>query len=174
MKRTLLQMSALAGALLYLTGCESGVVEAPREHKSSQDRRTHKSGKLFGDDFFKFGGDKDSNKTKNETSGIGVNTFLWRATLDVLAFMPLKSADPFGGVIITDWYTTVEAPSERFKIDARIFDRQLRVDGLKISVFKQIRSASGIWEDAPVDPQVMTQIEDAILARARQMKQENA
>src|SRR6185312_1833780 len=38
------------------------------------------------------------------TPGIGVNSYLWRASLDTLAFMPLASADPYGGVIITDWY----------------------------------------------------------------------
>src|SRR5437016_375303 len=45
-------------------------------------------------------------------SGITVNTYLWRATLDTVAFMPLSSADPFGGVIITDWYSPPESPNE--------------------------------------------------------------
>src|SRR5689334_17705648 len=54
--------------------------------------------------------------SKPQTGGpaqIGVNGYLWRATLDTLSFMPLASADPYGGVVITDWYTNPEVPTER-------------------------------------------------------------
>ena len=51
-------------------------------------------------------------------SAIGVNSYLWRATLDTVSFMPLASADPFGGVILTDWYTDPQNPNERVKINA--------------------------------------------------------
>ena len=102
--------------------------------------------------------------------GIGVNTFLWRATLDTLAFMPLAQADPFGGVIITDWYSAAETPSERVKVNVYILDRQLRADGVRAAVFRQRRSPDGAWIDAPVDPKTGTELEDSILTRARQMR----
>ena len=101
--------------------------------------------------------------------GIGVNSLLWRASLDTVAFMPLVSADPFGGVIITDWYTPPATPNERFKVTVYILGRQLRADGIKASVFHQVQQGTG-WADAPVAPTTATDLEDAILTRARQMR----
>src|SRR3990167_9588100 len=57
-----------------------------------------------------------------ETGGIGVNAYLWRASLDTLSFLPLASADPYGGVIITDWFVNPEQPAERFKATVYILD----------------------------------------------------
>ena len=100
---------------------------------------------------------------------LGVNAFLWRGTLDTLSFMPLASADPFGGVIITDWYSPPEAPAERFKVTAYILGRQLRADGVRVSVFRQINTR-GQWADVPVTPDTATALEDRILARARELR----
>jgi hypothetical protein len=105
--------------------------------------------------------------------GIGVNSYLWRATLDTLAFMPLASADPFGGVIITDWYSPQETPQERFKMTVYILDRQLRADGLKVAAFKQIRSGEQ-WIDAGVSADTVGNLENAILRRARQLRSDLA
>lgn len=102
-------------------------------------------------------------------SGIAVNSFLWRASLDTIAFMPLASADPFGGVIITDWYSPPENPDERFKVNVYILDRQLRADGIRAAVFRQ-RLAGGQWAEAPVDKATSTELENAILTRARQLR----
>ena len=105
-------------------------------------------------------------------AGIGVNSYLWRATLDTLAFMPLASADPFGGVVITDWYVNPEKPDERFKTTVYILDTRLRADGLNVTVFKQTNT-SGTWVDAPVAGQTDIDIENAILTRARQLRLSN-
>ena len=102
--------------------------------------------------------------------GIGVNSFLWRASLDSIAFMPLASADPFGGVIITDWFTPPETPSERFKLNVYILGRELRADGLKAAVFRQRRDALGGWVDATVESRTSIDLENAILTRARQLR----
>jgi hypothetical protein len=101
--------------------------------------------------------------------GIGVNNLLWRASLDTVSFMPLVSADPFGGVIITDWYTPPSAPDERFKVNIYILGRALRADGIRASVFRQ-QMQSGTWVDAPVALNTATDLENAILTRARQMR----
>ena len=103
-------------------------------------------------------------------AGIGVNAFLWRATLDTLAFMPLSSADPFGGVIITDWYVNPEKADERFKATVYILDTRLRADGLNVNVFHQTRDGAGQWVDAPTSGQTDTEIENAILTKARQLR----
>ena len=110
-----------------------------------------------------------------ETAGpsLGVNSYLWRASLDTLAFMPLASADPFGGVIITDWYANPEKPDERFKAQVYILDTRLRADGLNVTIYKQLRNPDGQWVDAPVTGQTATDIENAILTRARQLRLSN-
>ncbi len=106
-------------------------------------------------------------------SAIAVNAYLWRASLDTLSFMPLLSADPYGGVIITDWYTNPEQPGERFKCTVYILDSRLRADGLNVTVVKEISNGAGGWTTAPVAAQTETDIENAILTRARQLRLSN-
>ena len=122
-----------------------------------------------------FGGGKQAKITapKGDNASIGVNGYLWRATLDTLAFMPLASADPYGGTIITDWYTNPEKPDERFKCTVYILDSRLRADGLNVAVFKQVRDPSGGWVDAASAGQTETDIENAILTKARQLRLSN-
>jgi hypothetical protein len=104
---------------------------------------------------------------------IGVNGYLWRATLDTLAFMPLASADPYGGVVITDWYANPEKPDERFKATVYILDSRLRADGLNVTVFKEVSNGAGGWKPAPTADQTSIDIENAILTRARQLRLSN-
>ncbi|HTO82186.1 MAG TPA: DUF3576 domain-containing protein, partial [Methylomirabilota bacterium] len=113
---------------------------------------------------------KPDQNTDTPGTGIGVNSFLWRASLDTVAFMPLVSADPFGGVIITDWYSPPQSPSERFKVNIYILGRALRADGIRASVFRQQQDTAAGWIDAPVASNTATDLENAILTRARQMR----
>jgi hypothetical protein len=106
-------------------------------------------------------------------AGIGVNSYLWRASLDTLAFMPLASADPYGGVINTDWYTNPEKPDERFKCTVYILDTRLRADGLTVTVFKQVKAADGNWVEAASSSQTQVDLENAILNKARQLRLSN-
>ena len=99
---------------------------------------------------------------------MGVNSYLWRASLETLNFMPLDQVDPFGGVIVTDWYASPEAPNERFKANVYILDTNLRADALKTAIFKQVRDG-GSWVDASTDADTGRQIENAILTRAREL-----
>lgn len=141
--------------------------------KTDEDRRRERLGKLTGDQGLSIGGASEESKAAGKNP-LGVNSFLWRATLDTLAFMPLASADPFGGVVITDWYEDPQTPGERFKVNALILDRQLRADSLKLSVFRQKKSTekntAGSWVDAPVDSQMARKLEDTVLTRARQLR----
>lgn len=101
--------------------------------------------------------------------GIGVNAFLWRASLDTVDFMPLVSADPFGGVILTDWFRPPDTEDERLKVTIYIFSTALRADALKVTVFEQ-KLINGDWRDTVVPDETDIQLEDAILTRARQLK----
>lgn len=112
-------------------------------------------------------GDKDEEGAG--ASGLGVNSFLWRASLDTVSFMPLASADPFGGVILTDWYENPDTPGERFKVTVYILDRQLRADGVRVAVFKQTLGKAG-WKDAKVPADMGQNIENSILMRARELR----
>jgi hypothetical protein len=102
--------------------------------------------------------------------GVSVNTYLWHGSLDTVSFMPVASADPFGGTIISDWYSPAETPNERFKVNVFILSRELRADGVRATVFRQKKDASGQWVDAPIDPKTGQDLENAILARARQLR----
>jgi hypothetical protein len=84
--------------------------------------------------------------------------------------MPIVSADPFGGVILTDWYSSPDTPNERTKLNVYIRDRELTADGIKVSVFRQTKDASGGWEDATVAASTAASLENAILTRARQIR----
>ena len=100
---------------------------------------------------------------------IGVNAFLWRASLDTLSFLPPVSADPYGGVIVYDWYINPQTPNERFKTTVYILDSRLRADALNVSISKEVKDAAGAWTGAAVNPQTEIDLENAILTRARQL-----
>ena len=164
-------------AALGLAACSSSDdVQYQYPEKQSYQKYSPTGGQpqsVFGDEGMLsslFGGGKKNDGGGSGGGGIGVNSYLWRASLDSLAFMPLASADPFGGVIITDWYTPPETPNERFKLNIYILGRQLRADGVKAAVFKQERNPSGTWADASVEPATATKLEDVILTRARQLR----
>lgn len=164
---------ALAGGLL--AGCSSMDVD---DRPYEQNPYTKEWGRgvndapadtIFGKGGL-FGGNSRSAEDVGGGTGVNVNAYLWRASLDTVAFMPLSSADPFGGVIITDWHSPAASPGERFKVNVFILGRQLRADAIKASVFRQVRDASGSWMDTPVAESVNTDFENAVLTRARQLR----
>lgn len=135
---------------------------------SAEDSRRASHGKLLGDQGIDiFGGGKDDD---SKGSGLGVNSFLWRASLDTISFMPISQADPFGGTILTDWYEDPAAKGERFKVNITIMDDRLRSDGVKVAVFKQKLDENNNWRDMEVAKQTATDMENAILTRARQLR----
>ncbi|HAJ46823.1 MAG TPA: DUF3576 domain-containing protein [Alphaproteobacteria bacterium] len=132
-----------------------------------------KGGGLFGREGITLAGDDtraNSAATGGAAGGVGVNAFLWRATLDTISFMPLAKADPFGGVVLTDWYSPAQSPSERMKVSVYILDTKLRADALKVSIFRQTKQPTGNWEEAAVSPDTQIRIENAILNRARELR----
>lgn len=162
---SLLKIAAVLAIALSLTACETiGLVPDPPPPPENPGPSSGGNGGLI-ESFF---GGNDSG-AGGGGSGIAVNSYLWRASLDTMSFMPLSSADPFGGVIITDWYTPPEAPNERVKVNIYILDRQLRADGLRISVFRQML-ASNQWQEVAVAPETVQDLENAILKRARELR----
>jgi hypothetical protein len=164
---------ALTGALSVisigaLTGCEGIKTEA--KYPSGLDR-SMTGGDIYGkkQSIVGDGGILGRKKKDLGESAIGVNSFLWRATLDTISFMPLASADPFGGVILTDWYTDSQNPNERVKINAFVMGRELKADGIRIRTFRQVKKG-GEWRDATVSEDTASKLEDAVLMRARELR----
>lgn len=105
----------------------------------------------------------------SQVTTIGVNSYLWRASLDALSFMPLTQTDSNGGVILTDWYVNPENPGERMKINVSILDRDLRADALRVAASRQVY-ANGNWVDAPVKAATTQKLEQIILTKARDLR----
>ncbi|MEM7689808.1 MAG: DUF3576 domain-containing protein [Pseudomonadota bacterium] len=104
-----------------------------------------------------------------QVNAIGVNAFLWRASLETVSFAPLLQADSAGGVIVTDWYSNPANPEERVKMTVTILDQDLRADALRVSAIRQV-AQSGNWVDAPVQAATVQKLEDIILTKARDLR----
>lgn len=166
LKKSAVRYMAFSGLFLILTACSSDVT-SKAEYPDKEREQTYKQGSLLSDKggIDLFGGDR----AKEQATGITVNAYLWRAALDTVSFMPLISADPFGGTILTDWYSK-PGSKERLKLNVLVLDRVLRADGIKVKVFKQEQNAKGAWQDVAVAPDVASKLEETILTRARQLK----
>jgi hypothetical protein len=164
-------LGLFVGSTLALSACNFDV--GGEQKFPNQTRLPGDHGPTYGERQTVFGegglGSSGGKQDDNAGGGIGVNNLLWRASLDTISFMPLVSADPFGGVIITDWYTPPATPDERFKVNVYILGRALRADGLRASVFRQ-QNQGGQWVDAPVALNTATDLENAILTKARELR----
>lgn len=165
----------------WLAACGGGQSRLPQgaggngdsEYNTEQNRGGGQ-GRLFSEQGLVLGVGKNAGGgSKDEGAALGVNAYLWRGALDTLAFMPLVSADPFGGVIITDWYQPPSSPDERFKATAYILGRTLRADGVRVSVFRQVNQ-DGRWVDAAVSAETVGAIEAKVLERARELRVQTA
>ncbi len=102
-------------------------------------------------------------------STIGVNTWLWRAALETIAFMPIAQVDSAGGVIVTDWYSTPQATNERVKLTISILDQELRADAIRVAAVREVLTTSG-WVAAPIRAGTTQRLEELILTRARDLR----
>ncbi len=173
---------SLIAIVLILTSCSNNLDVQPvdpdlqlppRDRQMKKNLKTGGGSILGGLNLFNKG---DQNQGSNGGSlGIGVNAFIWQASLETISFMPLLSADPFGGVIITDWYSSPSKPYERYKITILIKSRTLRADGLEVSFFKQTSSdgSNNYWTYSKVSKKTALEIENTILTKASEMSINN-
>jgi len=158
---------------LLLTACSSDSNKQPVSYpKPREELELERMGKLTGEEGITIFGGKRKNKASGEA--INVNAYLWRASLDTIYFMPLISADPFGGTILTDWYASSSNANERFKFNIIIVGAELRSDAIKVAVFKQIKNKNGQWIDSSSNDKLAKQMEDQILIKARELKVNNS
>ena len=159
----------IACAALMLAACASDADDAPTTVEAPPApvvTQTAQSATPGGSVFDWFGPGSPADKR----TGVAVNRHLWRASLDALSFAPMEQADPFGGIIKTGWYTPT--PNERMRIAVYIIDSRLRADALRVSVFKEVKKPTGDWVDGTVDPETVTKLENLILNKARDLKQD--
>jgi hypothetical protein len=100
---------------------------------------------------------------------IGINAYLWRASLETLSFMPMAQVDSNGGVMITEWYANPQAPGERVKVTVAILDKDLRADALRVSAVRE-QMTNNQWVEAPVRAGTVQKLEETILTRARDIR----
>ena len=136
--------------------------------------RLQSGGGLFGKGGLSVGGilgdKKNEDKTnKSLTANMPINVFLWRGALETIDFMPLSSADPIGGIIITDWYSTTDNEEERCKLNIFITGQNLKTENLKVTSFCQ-SFKNQIWVNKTTDKNNNIKIENAILNKAKKLK----
>ena len=94
-----------------------------------------------------------------------VNSFLWRASLDILSFAPFQSTDAFGGIIVTEWF---KKNNQQIKLTALIKSRDLRSEGINIKAYIKNKE-----NEVSEDIRLSRKIEDLILTKARELKLQN-
>ena len=113
---------------------------------------------------------RDNNKESSETLiSMNVNIFLWRGALETVNFMPLSSADPVGGTIITDWYSISGNEKERCKLNIFISGKKLKSENLKVASFCQ-EIKNQIWVNKKINDDNNIKIENAILNKAKKLR----
>ncbi len=114
-------------------------------------------------------GQNDDNKSSSASITMNVNVYLWRGALETLSFMPLNSADPIGGTIITDWYSTSDNQTERCKLNIFITGKKLKTENLKVTTFCQ-EFQNQIWVNKVIGDENNIKIENAILNKAKKIR----
>ena len=114
----------------------------------------------------------DLGNQSDPDSSMPVNAIAWRAALDIASLVPLADVDTFGGTIVTEWYSLADRPNERIKLTIFVVGRELRSDSITVRVHVQQLMDDG-WGEAVRDHALARQIEDLILARARELRAES-
>lgn len=130
-------------ASMALSAC-GGIDSAPKQPEVEEERET-----IW--DLF---------NRPDQNTAVAVNKYLWRASMDVLNFLPVEAADPFTGVIVYDWGRAPGSPT-LYRATVYVSDPALDARSLRVAV--QTRSGTASAE-------TQRQIENAILTRARQLR----
>ncbi|MBD1147760.1 DUF3576 domain-containing protein [Pelagibacterales bacterium SAG-MED31] len=156
-----------SGTAISSTGDKKGALR-------DAETRLSTGGGLFGKEGFQIMGDKKSSEGSNGFTSVGmpINPYLWSASLETLSFIPLSSADPFGGTIFTDWYSSEVNENERCKINVFISGAELRTQNLRVSSFCEIFK-NNKWVGVKTNTQDNIDLENAILNKAKKLKLKN-
>jgi len=95
---------------------------------------------------------------------------MWRASIEILDFTPLVSADYGGGILISDWYSNQDSSLESYKITVVFLSNEIRADGLNVKVHKKTCNANYSCKIIEQKTKLNTEIKSAILRRASEIK----
>ena len=157
------------GEIISRSGTTFNSATAKKDALRDAETRLSTGGGLFGDDGLTFFGGEEKNNGSFASVGMPINPYLWKASLETINFMPLSSADPFAGLIITDWYSQNNT-NERCKVNIFIRGAELKTSNLKVNSFCQTLSDTNNWVSDETDVEINAQIENAILNKAKKLK----
>ena len=159
-------------AIIERSGTKFNSAIDPEVAMRDAETRLQSGGGLLGKGGLSFGGILNEEEKDNKETAVmsmPVNIFLWRSALETVDFMPLNSADPIGGTILTDWYSGADEENERCKLNIFITGKELKTQNLKVTSFCQ-EFKDQKWVDKKVDKDNNIKIENAILNKAKKLK----
>ena len=163
---------SIIAVFILLAACNGKVERNYKDYhpQTSEERRDSRMSSIItksDEPIVIYGGKKSS----SEIGGTGIaNSYLWKAALESIAFMPLSSSDSNGGTILTDWYSAPETPNEKFKFNIIILGPELQINSIRVTAFKQVLTASGQWRSVEASKSLARDIEDNILKKAITLK----
>ena len=169
------EKSTTRGDIIRRSGLETRVGTDPdrmRNQLADAENRLATGGGLFGKKpgFGFMTGSKKDKSTNIATVGMPVNPYLWKGSLETIEFMPLLSANPLSGIIITDWYSISNDTKERCKLNIFIKGIELESNNLKVNTFCQKLSQNNNWIDQVVNIENNIKLENAILNKAKKIR----
>ena len=170
-KESMWEKAQTEGEIINRSGTPFNLATNRKLALSDAENRLVTGGGLLGkNSLLSFGGDKDDDSNvKISSIGMPINAYLWRASLETINFMPLSSTDPMGGVIITDWYTSINNLNERCKLNIFINGADLKTDNLKVASFCQIKKEEQ-WVNLEPNLDDNIKLENTILNKAKKLK----
>lgn len=144
-------------AAAALAGCSINQSSSPEDRLAQRDQEVRREFDISDESFFDLFRDQ-----ADPEQGVVVNRYLWLASLDILSFLPLDTADPFSGIITTGWGSV---GGGAYRVTVFISEPALDARSLKVAAFR-----GGGSTGTPVTAAQNRAIEDAILTRARQLR----
>ena len=174
-KRELWSKAQTSGEIINRSGTVFSSADNKELAMRDAENRLSTGGALFGNNGLDIlgGGDKNSAQAGSTSVGIPINPYLWSASLETLSFMPLSSADPFGGTIFTDWYSSEINENERCKINVFISGAELKTQNLRVSSFCEVFK-NNKWVGIKTTNEDNIGLENAILNKAKKLKLKNS
>ena len=163
---TLIKLMLLLMIIINLNSCGIYRPVSAKDYPPEPEKRIQKN-LQEGRGFQVLGGNK-----KGGDFDFATSNEMWRASLDILDFMPLTSADYGGGLIITDWYSDQSNSSESIKISIRFLSNEIRADALKIQVFNKECQKEMNCRVLQSNPKIESELKVAILKRAAKYKKD--
>lgn len=150
-----------------LTGC-GAVVPPSLPPKSAEEARRHNFGSILGASGLTLQGKRVVHPSTQTTAC--VNKFLWQGALETLDFLPIQSASPQKGRLVTEWVSS--ASNVRLRVAVVIRGQKFRADAVTVFVERQKRTNAGVWKPYPFPKQGCTDLEVLIVERACQIRKE--